>query len=283
MLEAVHLLLALELFIVVVGVDSRWLQRSLRHQYRDLAMSGNPAADPYLWAMPIEYLEKIFQIPLTLPAMQPRGYASLIASLAPSVPTPPSSGTMPETSTPRASADESPGGDRAPARALLEVQPGSSASGAGGQSIDLTPAEVQFAQGLGPLVDSPRAAKRFLGSDGPPGEYQAVLTLLAVAAAYPRVADRLLVALQDGVGRKGIGSWQEFITALDPGGAGGLPGALVPADLTGQSLSAIAKADAASWANLHQALEACAPHNTLTIMEPYQRWGSVAARFSFTL
>ena len=110
-----------------------------------------------------------------------------------------------------------------------------------------------------------------------------MLTLLAVAAAYPRVADRLLVALQDGVGRKGIGSWQEFITALDPGGAGGLPGALVPADLTGQSLSAIAKADAASWANLHQALEACAPHNTLTIMEPYQRWGSVAARFSFTL
>jgi hypothetical protein len=34
-LEAVHLLLALELFVVVVGVDPRWLRNSLRHQYQD--------------------------------------------------------------------------------------------------------------------------------------------------------------------------------------------------------------------------------------------------------
>jgi hypothetical protein len=301
-LEAVHLLLALELFTVVVGVDSRWLQRSLRHQYRDLAMSGDPTADPYLWAMPIEYLEKIFQIPLTLPAMQPVGYASLIASLAPSVHTPASSGTVPETPTPRASADESPGGDRVPARALLEVQPGSSAAGPGGQSIDLTPAEVQFAQQLGPLVDSPRAAKRlmntyrliratqhvgsrsrFLGSHGPAGEYQAVLTLLAVAAGYPRIVDRLLVALQHDVASQAITRWPDFVAALGPGGANGSPGALVPRDLTGASLGAIAKADAASWANLHQALQACAAQNGLADLEPYQRWGSVVARFSFTL
>ena len=91
------------------------------------------------------------------------------------------------------------------------------------------------------------------------------------------------MALQDDVGGKGIGSWQQFVTALDPGGAGASPGALVPADLTSQSLSAIAKADAASWANLHQALQTCAPQNTLTILEPYRRWGSVVARFSFTL
>lgn len=51
-LEAVHLLLALELFVVVVGVDPRWLQRSLRHQYRDLVTSGDPRTDPYLRAMP---------------------------------------------------------------------------------------------------------------------------------------------------------------------------------------------------------------------------------------
>jgi len=301
-LEAVHLLLALELFTVIVGVDPRWLQRSLRRQYRDLAVSEDPATDPYLWAMPIEYLEKIFQIPLTLPAMQPDGYGSLIASLAPSVPTPPSSGPTQQTPTHRASADESPGGDRVPARALLEVQPGSSASGAGGQSIDLTPAEVQFAKELSPLVDSPRAAKRlmntyrliratqhvgsrsrFLGSDGPTGEYQAVLTLLAAAAGYPRIMDRLLVALQHDVAVKGISNWPGFIAALDPGGANGSSGPLVPADLTGDSLSAIAKADAASWANLHQALQASVAHNGLGDLEPYQRWCRVVARFSFTL
>ncbi len=86
-LEAVHLLLALELFVVVVGVDPRWLQRSLRHQYRDLSAGNDPFADPYLHSMPIEYLEKIFQIPLTLSAMEPSGYARLIGSLAASVTT----------------------------------------------------------------------------------------------------------------------------------------------------------------------------------------------------
>ena len=34
-LQAVHLLLALDLFVVVVGVDPRWLMHSLRQQYRE--------------------------------------------------------------------------------------------------------------------------------------------------------------------------------------------------------------------------------------------------------
>ena len=33
-LQAVHLLLALDLFVVVVGVDPRWLLRSLRREFR---------------------------------------------------------------------------------------------------------------------------------------------------------------------------------------------------------------------------------------------------------
>jgi hypothetical protein len=301
-LEAVHLLLALELFIVVVGVDPRWLQRSLRHQYRDLTTSESPETDPYLWAMPIEYLEKIFQIPLTLPAMQPLGYASLIASLVPSFHIPPPSETAFAKTSRRTPNDASPGGDRVPTRALLEVQPGSSASGAGGQSIDLTQAEVQFAQQLGLLVDSPRAAKRlmntyrliratqhvgsrsrFLGSDGQPGEHQAVLTLLAVAAGYPTVADRLLVALEHDAGSKGINRWPDFVAALDPQGADASPGALVPTDFTATSLSNIARGDTADWANLHQGLQASIASNDLADLKPYQRWGRVVARFSFTL
>jgi hypothetical protein len=301
-LEAVHLLLALELFVVVVGVDPRWLQRSLRHQYRDLVTSGDPRTDPYLRAMPIEYLEKIFQIPLTLPAMEPRAYAKLIASLAPSVAAPEPTETRTTTTTRRAPTNESPGGDRAPTRALLEVQPGSSASGAGGRSIDLTRAEVEFAQQLGPLVDSPRAAKRlmntyrliratqhvgsrsrFLGSDGRPGEYQTVLTLLAVAAGYPTMADRLLVALEDDAGRERILGWSSFVAALKPADADGAPGALVPADLVGRWPDDAAQAEAAMWANLHQGLQASLASNTLDDLEPYQRWGRVVARFSFTL
>ena len=82
-LEAVHLLLALELFIVIVGVDPHWLDRSLRHQYRDLGTTENAETDPYLQEMPTQYLEKIFQIPLTLPAMEPAAYGRLVASPRP--------------------------------------------------------------------------------------------------------------------------------------------------------------------------------------------------------
>jgi hypothetical protein len=61
-LEAVHLLLALPLFVVVVGVDVRWVTRSLQLQYHDLwqQSDGTPAATPR------DYLEKIFQIPFWL-------------------------------------------------------------------------------------------------------------------------------------------------------------------------------------------------------------------------
>ena len=39
-LEAVHLMLALELFVVVVAVDARWLIRSLEYHYRELFSTG---------------------------------------------------------------------------------------------------------------------------------------------------------------------------------------------------------------------------------------------------
>lgn len=301
-LEAVHLLLALELFVVVVGVDPRWLQRSLRHQYRDLVTSGDPRTDPYLRAMPIEYLEKIFQIPLTLPAMEPEGYARLIGSLAPtfSPREQARAGAAAPLTRPRASTTESPGGDRAPTRALMEVEVGSAASGSHGESIDLTESEVEFAQKLGALVDSPRAAKRlmntyrliratrhvgsrsrFLGNDGKPGEYRAVLTLLAVAAGHPTMADRLLVALQDAAAHPTIGTWSTFVAALNPGTGNGEPGALAPTDL-GRGDDAVGD-ESASWAALVQALESCVAHDGQSGIEPYQRWGQIVARFSFTL
>ncbi|MGH8908458.1 MAG: P-loop NTPase fold protein [Egibacteraceae bacterium] len=54
MLQAVHLLLAFPLFVVVVAVDERWLVGSLREHYGQLSGQG---------ATPGDYLEKIFQIP----------------------------------------------------------------------------------------------------------------------------------------------------------------------------------------------------------------------------
>jgi hypothetical protein len=303
-LEAVHLLLALELFVVVVGVDPRWLQRSLRHQYRALVTDGDIESDPYLHVMPIEYLEKIFQIPLTLPAMGSNGFAALIASLAPSVDmsgSPVSSQTTEPVTKRRAATSEQPGGDRAPTRALLTVQPGSTAAGVGG-SIDLTRGEVEFAQGLSPIVATPRAAKRlmntyrliratqhigsrsrFLGTDGAPGEFQAVLLLLAVSAGYPTVADRMLVALEEDAPNHGITTWTAFVHALDPGQHGAPPGVLVSPDLINPTIDDAVRVEAASWVNMHQALDACLRAGGLDELEPFTRWGRLTARFSFTL
>jgi hypothetical protein len=64
-LQAVHLLLAFPLFVVVVAVDSRWLSQSLQTHYGALLSPSNgytKNSGP-LRATPQDYLEKIFQIP----------------------------------------------------------------------------------------------------------------------------------------------------------------------------------------------------------------------------
>jgi KAP family P-loop domain len=87
MLEAIHLLLAIELFVVVVAVDPRWLLRALHSYYREQltgSVDGTAMADDdeALWQPPaVQYLEKIFQIVMTLPPLATDGYVSLIDSL----------------------------------------------------------------------------------------------------------------------------------------------------------------------------------------------------------
>jgi hypothetical protein len=80
-LQAVHLLLATPLFVVVVAVDVRWLDRSLAERYRRLL--GNQEVigfndDP---ATPQQYLEKIFQIPFQVPPMSAAAYGELMSAL----------------------------------------------------------------------------------------------------------------------------------------------------------------------------------------------------------
>jgi hypothetical protein len=61
-LQAVHLLLAFPLFVVVVAVDSRWLSQSLQTHYGSL-LSPDIGQNGMVRATPQDYLEKIFQIP----------------------------------------------------------------------------------------------------------------------------------------------------------------------------------------------------------------------------
>lgn len=75
-LEAVHLLLAFKLFVVVVGVDVRWLDGALRRHYgNELGGKGQ--------AQPIDYLGKIFQIPFWLRELRQdsESYGRLVSSM----------------------------------------------------------------------------------------------------------------------------------------------------------------------------------------------------------
>ncbi|NOK20633.1 P-loop NTPase fold protein, partial [Corallococcus carmarthensis] len=86
-LQAVHLLLAFELFVVVVGVDSRWLLHSLQQHSAVFQSSlrkdsGMSREEQHHWqSTPLNYLEKIFQIPYALRVMEPEGFGSLIDDL----------------------------------------------------------------------------------------------------------------------------------------------------------------------------------------------------------
>jgi hypothetical protein len=73
-LQAVHLLLALESFVVVVGVDVRWIEAAISHhldsstanaEEMNRTRTGDILRED-LNVKPLEYLEKIFQIPFWL-------------------------------------------------------------------------------------------------------------------------------------------------------------------------------------------------------------------------
>lgn len=96
-LQAVHLLLALDLFVVVVGVDPRWLVRSLREQYVGILADGTghsmlrdaaggtvlaPGNGGLAEAVPADYLQKIFNIPFALPVFHSDDMLHLVRRLA---------------------------------------------------------------------------------------------------------------------------------------------------------------------------------------------------------
>jgi hypothetical protein len=85
-LEAVHLLLAFDLFVVVVGVDPRWVSKALKEQYKEqLHLDAEEDSDtsnlPGQRATPFDYLEKIFQVPFVLRPMDNSGAKKLLDNL----------------------------------------------------------------------------------------------------------------------------------------------------------------------------------------------------------
>ncbi|MDF2235006.1 P-loop NTPase fold protein [Albimonas sp. CAU 1670] len=175
-LEAIHLLLAFDLFVVVVGVDARWVEGALSRFYeKQLAAGSAPDGRPSV----ADYLEKIFQIPFRLRPMalgEGGGYSRLVAELVgpvqerPGDPAAPGRDTEPgrpdDAADGRADPGDATSEGAAPALPLVDlsaVWPREETPEQVLERVTLTRAELDAIEALGPLVGrSPRTAKRFV-------------------------------------------------------------------------------------------------------------------------
>ncbi|PWS36595.1 hypothetical protein DFH01_15745 [Falsiroseomonas bella] len=223
-LEAVHLLLAFKLFVAVVGVDVRWVAQALHERYPKQLGEGPGIASP------IDYLEKVFQVPFWLPPMDAAAGRRLLEG---AVGTDGPSAAS-DTSGGGASTTHAKAGQATPDKPLDEP-----ADAAGPEEEEATPAQaaakaeipepqaVAEALVLGPterdrLLDmaaaigaSPRRAKRFANlyrllkaslspaerrgfalEGGEAGSYDAALILLALSTGAPRATGALIARLQ---------------------------------------------------------------------------------------
>lgn len=195
-LQAVHLLLATPIFVVVVAVDVRWLRRSLTLHYDRLLQTpgdGQRGHPDESRPTPKNYLEKIFQIPFSLRPMGPEGFSALVHNLV----RPDASATTPADRL-AAHLDEDRHGHRHDHELASDVV------------VSLDPGEIAFMQSLHGVIDTPRLAKslvntyRLLRAELPPtslegyledGEYRGVLILLAIQVGRSREATILFDAL----------------------------------------------------------------------------------------
>jgi hypothetical protein len=222
-LQAVHLLLAFPLFVVVVAVDSRWLANSLQSHYQHLLatrtspgltpmddeVNRSAGSDRHAFvegqATPDDYLEKIFQIPFWIRPLDETARRQIVEGLlAPSLLVQSGSHGLERSE----AAEPQRGLDQRTRRELASRLFGRD----GGDEL-LDPAalgisrhELEFMSLLTPILgDSPRAVKRFVNvyrlmkaleeprragfaDDRPGSDYQPVMLLLAVITGLPAVS-----------------------------------------------------------------------------------------------
>ncbi|HEU0087986.1 MAG TPA: P-loop NTPase fold protein [Pseudonocardiaceae bacterium] len=195
-LEAVHLLLAFPLFVVVVAVDARWLESSLREHYTQLQADA---------AVPSDYLEKIFQVPFWVRPLGANTRRQMVRGLlTPHLTGPDLAATSGDGSAGRTELSEA----ELPAFTWLVdsftvtdqlEQPWLAAA-----KLTVTGSELRLIEDVSPLISTtPRAVKRFINvylllksigrSRGwPLPEQGQVAVLLALATGLPELAAELL-------------------------------------------------------------------------------------------
>lgn len=227
-LQAIHLMLAFPLFMVVVGVDARWLGRSLKRRYTFLVHEkddkNNHDLDHYA-ASTHDYLEKIFQIPFWLKRMDGKRANDMMKALLTTrqnkndkrqgiavdiMAQPSQHDSLIETGNEEPVAElfedsedqeigyvEVEDSDELLINNLISTR-----------SLEMSDPELQFFQQLGAIVGrSPRAVKRFInlyrilkashkkarvvGFSEQNGGFQVPLFLLAVICGSPKEAEQL--------------------------------------------------------------------------------------------
>ncbi len=140
-LQAVHLLLSFPLFICYVGVDSRWLKRSIAHSYRDTIGDGashSSAVEDGVVLLPNDYLEKVFHLSFWVPGMREANKMIVLESLI-----------------------ERGFQEHAPGRLGVMASP----HGAAAALLHLTTAEKRYLSSLARFAgDTPRRLQRFFTS-----------------------------------------------------------------------------------------------------------------------
>jgi hypothetical protein len=321
------------LFVVVVAVDARWLIRSLEYHYRELFSTGDglvpaaPASSPEPDAdagpaSPVDYLDKIFQIPYVLAPPPPAAMASYLRSLLPPASSPTATPQLSATAPAMESTPVEPGFDPHEAEDPMatgtedssprdneltvqppprqadhdlrqrsgepgdhaeEEQPATPRTGEPDTAVpDLRPLglhvsqpEAEFMTRLGPLLPTPRAAKKlvnlyrlvrigipdsslaaFTASEAG-GQYQVVQILLALLVGSPAAAQRI---------------FRELITVTPESNI----------------LTVFAKAGAADFPESHlcarigaELVRISEDTRLMTATSEYQRWCPTLARYSF--
>ena len=242
-LETIKLLMDLPNFVVIVGVDSRWLSRAIETHFSRMLDTDRDAEDRGRLAewtsMPQDYLEKIFQFSLVLPRMSPEGYADLVGALLeppPARPPRPVRGPSPPSGGASVTNEVNAPGDSEPEPPAVDTVPPSDTepehAAEQPAEVDLQPSDLvisreekELMKALGSFIETPRSAKRLtnvyrlfrviegedrlLRSNG----FEPVLLLLALLIGFPRQGGDLLRAIS---GRQGVEEWAFFSQRLRP-------------------------------------------------------------------
>jgi hypothetical protein len=268
-LEAVHLLFDFEMFVVVLAVDTRWLDQSLRIRYQQLLGQAGTAA-------PSDYLEKIIQVPVHLLPLDEGLVRTMIAGLT--------GRSLAAAEEPAAPADDAPTPEPAPPQpqqAALEAERGRAPRPpVPAEVLKISQEEATALSAVAPLVGTtPRTVKRFVNTyqllkarstdpslfDDPEdslGDHQVVAFLLAVVTGRPAAAQHLLASLAVAARDATLGDTVDL--------AQGTADDEAP---TGEGQRALA--DVRAWLERH-------PDYGKAPVRRFEKWAQEVARFSFS-